>query len=69
MSVKDSACSVDKTIYRTIVVTSIALLVFFVASKAVEKEQQEKRKRDQLTAEVHTSSNVANPIMLRMRLH
>lgn len=74
LSVRDSACSIDKTIYSTMVVASIALLVFFIATQVVETE-----KRHSLEA-THTSGNqrigekslignnsVKN--LLRMRMH
>ena len=38
LTVDDSKCSMDKTIYSTIVVASISLLVFFIASQVIEKE-------------------------------
>lgn len=40
LSVRDSACAVDKTIYSTIVVASISLLVFFIAIQVVESEKR-----------------------------
>lgn len=64
----DSACSIDKTIYSTIVVASIALLVFFVASQVVETEHQHNT-NSAPQAPVKTSSQLANPLMLRMRMH
>ena len=76
LSVRDSACSIDKTIYSTMVVASIALLVFFIATQVVETE-----KRHSLEA-THTRESVLKPTfvdaviggnssknLLRMRMH
>ena len=38
LSMRDSSCSTDKTIYSTIVVASISLLIFFFACQVVETE-------------------------------
>ncbi len=35
LSIRDSACATDKTVYRTIVVAFITLLIFFIASQVV----------------------------------
>jgi hypothetical protein len=40
LSVRDSSCSTDKTIYSTIVLASISLLVFFIACQVVESEKR-----------------------------
>lgn len=59
----DSPCSLDKTIYTTIVVASISLLVFFIACQVV---QDEKRKKE-ITAVMTPKSSVFAPVSLRMR--
>lgn len=40
LSVRDSFCSTDKTIYSTVVVASISLLIFFIACQVVETEKR-----------------------------
>jgi hypothetical protein len=40
LSIRDSACATDKTIYTTIVVASISLLIFFIASQVVTEESK-----------------------------
>jgi hypothetical protein len=40
LSVRDSSCITDKTIYSTIVLASISLLVFFIACQVVESEKR-----------------------------
>ena len=40
LSVKDSTCTTDKTIYSTIIIASIALLLFFIATNIVNNDQQ-----------------------------
>jgi hypothetical protein len=39
-SVKNSDCSTDKTVYSTIILASITILIFFVACQVVEHENQ-----------------------------
>lgn len=63
LSLLDSQCSLDKTIYTTIVVASISLLVFFIACQVV---QDEKRKKEVVQVMTHQSS-VCAPVSLRMR--
>jgi hypothetical protein len=38
--VKDSTCTTDKTIYSTIIIASIALLLFFIATTIIQSEQR-----------------------------
>jgi hypothetical protein len=38
--VKDSTCTTDKTIYSTIIIASIALLLFFIATNIIQSEQR-----------------------------
>ena len=40
MLVRDSACAVNKTTYSTIVLASIALVVFFIAMQVIELEKK-----------------------------
>jgi len=40
LQVKDSTCTTDKTIYSTIIIASIALLLFFIATNIIESEQR-----------------------------
>ena len=65
----DSECSKDKTIYSTIVVASIALLIFFVASQIVEKEKHASTAGVVTTKVATVDSTIGNPLMLRMRMH
>lgn len=73
LTVINSVCSQDKTIYSTIVVASIALLIFFVASQIVEKEQRDRTTAPTVittkAAVASVPANVMNPILLRMRMH
>jgi hypothetical protein len=39
LSVRDSACAMNKTIYSTIVLASIALVVFFISMQVIESEK------------------------------
>ncbi len=67
LSIRDSSCAIDKTIYSTIVVASIALLVFFIATQVVETE-----KRKSLEAPrnaVGADNSGAHKSFLRMRVH
>ena len=56
-----------------IVVASIALLIFFVASQIVEKEQRDGTTAPTVittkAAVASVPANVMNPILLRMRMH
>ena len=54
LSVHDSTCSTDKTIYSTIVVASISLLVFFIASQVIEKETTKAKDATMTTAFCNT---------------
>jgi hypothetical protein len=74
LSIRDSSCAIDKTIYSTIVVASIALLVFFIATQVVETE---KRKSLEAPSTVFTNTPIAvgadnsgaHKSFLRMRVH
>jgi hypothetical protein len=76
LSVRDSACAIDKTIYSTIVVASISLLVFFIATQVVEDDNR----KNQESAKMPTVGS--NPVgkgvhaaamkpssMFRIRVH
>jgi len=49
LSVRDSTCTTDKTIYSTIIIASIALLLFFIATNLVDKEQQKEQVQTRVT--------------------
>jgi hypothetical protein len=71
LSVRDSFCATDKTIYITIVVASISLQVFFIATQVVEAEKrknQETKNLQHIDA-VATDKTNANMSFLRMRVH
>ncbi len=40
LSVKNSTCTTDKTIYSTIIIASISLLLFFIATNLVNSQQE-----------------------------
>lgn len=66
LKVRISDCATEKTIYTTLVVASISLLIFFIACEVVHKEQQIK---DAQPAPNATKLNcAATPLMLRMRI-
>lgn len=52
ISVRDSACSMDKTIYSTIILASITLLIFFIAVQVVEAEKRQEARKEQLLKKV-----------------
>ena len=71
LSQRDSHCSTDKTIYSTIVIASISLLVFFIATQVVESEtrkQTETRSAPCADAIVSTKTQ-ANMRLLRMHVN
>jgi hypothetical protein len=40
LTVRDSACAVNKTVYSTIVMASIALIVFFIVMQIIEEQSR-----------------------------
>lgn len=71
LSLRNSHCSTDKTIYSTIVIASISLLVFFIATQVVESEtrkQTETRSAPFADAIVSTKTQ-ANMRLLRMHVN
>jgi len=48
MSVRDSACLVNKTTYSTIVLACIALVVFFIAMQVIQVEKRKEMKESEL---------------------
>lgn len=73
LSVRDSACSIDKTIYSTMVVASIALLVFFIATQVVETEKRHSleatRVLQQPIGDKSSIGDKSTKTLLRMRMH
>lgn len=55
MSLRDSACAVNKTVYSTIVLASIALVVFFIAMQVIEVEKEKS------TSGLHNSATTVMP--------
>jgi hypothetical protein len=61
---RDAFCSTDKTIYSTIVIASISLLVFFIASQIV---QAESHKQPETQCFNFTDAVVSNKTQAKMR--
>ena len=58
--IRDSACAVNKTTYSTIVLASIALVVFFIAMQVIEVDKRKEMPDSELqgtTRSAFTSSN------------
>ena len=64
LSVRDSFCSTDKTIYSTIVIASISLLVFFIACQIVQSENHKQSETQYVN---FTDAIVANKTQANMR--
>jgi hypothetical protein len=71
LSVRDSLCSTDKTIYSTIVVASILLLVFFIACQVVETEKRKQAgtQRVHFTDAIVSTKKAVNMGFLRMNVN
>jgi len=68
LSVKDSTCATDKTIYSTIIIASIALLLFFIATNIVNSQHENHAANVIVDATTLKTIKPTNMQFLRMRL-
>lgn len=68
LTVRDSACLVNKTVYSTIVMASIALVVFFIVMQILEEQKTEHLKieaRDNVDSG-SGNNNTTKPVEMKM---
>jgi len=68
LSVKDSTCTTDKTIYSTIIIASIALLLFFIATNIVNSQKENHVDQEVFVDAQAPAFRTTNMQFLRMKL-